>query len=109
MNIGPSVTHTFCGGGQFLTSSELGVKRARATLNTLRQLPTAIASLTNKELNQWLRLHTQLINTTPIDRAERQDQGIHPERQGTLLNNSHQQLEPLLNCTAPLRLKYPEP
>ncbi|MGE0679982.1 MAG: class I SAM-dependent DNA methyltransferase [Candidatus Binatia bacterium] len=47
-----------------LTSTELGVKRDRATLNALRELPIPLSNLSAKELEQWVRLHDQLVEET---------------------------------------------
>jgi hypothetical protein len=49
---------------QFLTSTEFGVKRDRATLNALRALPIPLSSLSEKELRHWARLHDQLVTET---------------------------------------------
>lgn len=50
---------------QFLTSTELGVKRDRATLESLRQIPIPLLKLTPSELAQWAALHDRLAGTKP--------------------------------------------
>jgi hypothetical protein len=50
---------------QFLTSTEFGVKRDRATLNALRRLPLGIANLSRKDFKVWSQLHSRLKRTTP--------------------------------------------
>ena len=55
---------------QFFTSTELGVKRDRATLNALRAIPVPIADYTPKQLKPWVDLHSRLVKTSPIDVRE---------------------------------------
>jgi methylase of polypeptide subunit release factors len=50
---------------QFFTSTELGVKRPRATLAALREMPVPVASLDERELAEWVDLHTRLVNAEP--------------------------------------------
>jgi hypothetical protein len=50
---------------QFLTSTELGVKRDRATLESLRQIPVPLLELTPNELAEWEQLHDRLALTKP--------------------------------------------
>lgn len=50
---------------QFLTSNELGVKRDRATLEALRQVPMPLLKLTPEELEYWEALHDRLAQTKP--------------------------------------------
>lgn len=45
---------------QFLTSSELGVKRPRASLDSLRAMPTPLAELSRTALETWAGLHDRL-------------------------------------------------
>jgi hypothetical protein len=52
---------------QFLTATELGVKRDRGTLRALRSIPIPIASCTPTQLKAWLQLHRKLVKTTPIN------------------------------------------
>ena len=49
---------------QFLTSTQFGVQRGRATLNALRELPIPLSNLSGKELEQWAQLHDQLVVET---------------------------------------------
>lgn len=50
---------------QFLTSTELGVKRDRATLESLRQIPIPLLKLTPADLSEWEDLHDRLARTKP--------------------------------------------
>jgi hypothetical protein len=50
---------------QFLTSTELGVKRDRATLESLRQIPIPLLKLASNELAKWEALHDRLARTKP--------------------------------------------
>lgn len=50
---------------QFLTSTELGVKRDRATLESLRQIPIPFLELDSGELAKWETLHDRLAETKP--------------------------------------------
>ena len=52
---------------QFITSSQFGVQRGRATLNALRSLPVSIANCTQTQLKPWLQLHRKLVKTTPVN------------------------------------------
>jgi len=51
---------------QFLTSTQFGVQRGRATLRALRQMPIGIADLTRSQLKTWTDLHARLAQTQPI-------------------------------------------
>ena len=50
---------------QFLTTTELGVKRDRATLESLRQIPIPLSALSTEELARWEALHDRLAQTKP--------------------------------------------
>ncbi len=50
---------------QFFTSTELGVKRDRATLESLRQIPLPLLQLSPDQLAQWESLHDRLAQTQP--------------------------------------------
>ncbi len=50
---------------QFLTTTELGVKRDRATLESLRQIPIPLLNLAPDELRRWETLHDRLAKTKP--------------------------------------------
>ena len=45
---------------QFFTSSELGVKRDRATLGALRAIPCPLGGCSAAELNHWAALHDEI-------------------------------------------------
>ena len=50
---------------QFLTSTQLGVKRDVATLESLRQIPIPLLTLSPTELGRWEALHDRLAATQP--------------------------------------------
>ncbi|MEP3481127.1 MAG: N-6 DNA methylase [Fuerstiella sp.] len=50
---------------QLFTSTEFGVKRDRATLEALKQMPCPLSELSRSELKPWVSLHKKLIKTTP--------------------------------------------
>lgn len=50
---------------QLFMSSEFGVKRDRATLDALKQMPCPLFDLSGDELKPWVSLHTKLCKTTP--------------------------------------------
>jgi len=50
---------------QFLTTTELGVKRDRATLESLRQIPIPLLNLAPNDLKKWEALHDRLVRTRP--------------------------------------------
>jgi hypothetical protein len=50
---------------QFFRSTELGVKRDRATLAALRKMPIPLASLSRGQTSQWVDLHTKLAKCKP--------------------------------------------
>jgi len=52
---------------QFLMSAEFGVKRDRATLIALRNLPAPIATQSKHELDEWAVLQEQLAETSRQD------------------------------------------
>lgn len=49
----------------FLTSTQFGVQRGRATLESLRQIPIPLLKLTLGELAHWEALHDRLAATQP--------------------------------------------
>jgi hypothetical protein len=49
---------------QFIVSSQLGVQRGRATLDSLRQLPLPISALSTSDLKAWTELHRKLVAAT---------------------------------------------
>jgi hypothetical protein len=49
----------------FLTSTQFGVQRGRATLESLRQIPVPLLNLPPGELTQWEALHDRLALTKP--------------------------------------------
>lgn len=50
---------------QFFRSTELGVKRDRATLEALRQMPIPLTRLSRDELKKWVALHGKLEKCQP--------------------------------------------
>jgi hypothetical protein len=50
---------------QFFRSTELGIKRDRATLESLRKMPIPLANLSRAELKEWSDLHTKLAKCQP--------------------------------------------
>ena len=50
---------------QLFTSTEFGVKRDRATLDALKQMPCPLFDLSRAELKRWVSLHEKLCKTTP--------------------------------------------
>lgn len=50
---------------QFLTSTQFGVKRDVATLESLRQIPIPLLKLRADELSRWEALHDRLAQTKP--------------------------------------------
>ena len=49
----------------FLTSTQFGVQRGRATLESLRQIPIPLLQLAHAELARWEALHDRLARTKP--------------------------------------------
>ncbi len=66
---------------QFLTSTEFGVKRDRATLNALRCLPVAIAALSREDLTKWSGLQSELAQMKPRRIGEASLTERNPDRQ----------------------------
>jgi hypothetical protein len=77
---------------QFLTSSQFGVKRDVATLNSLRQIPVPLAKASSIDLEPWVELHTKLAKTKPRSITEESDR----DSQLDLLDKSEEQREGLL-------------
>lgn len=50
---------------QFLTSTQFGVKRDVATLESLRQIPIPFLALSSAERTEWEALHDRLARTNP--------------------------------------------
>jgi hypothetical protein len=50
---------------QFIRSTELGVKRDRATLEALRKMPIPLARLSPDDLREWSTLHHELAMCSP--------------------------------------------
>jgi hypothetical protein len=50
---------------EFLSSSQLGVKRDVSTLNSARELSIPISNLDEKTLHEWVLLHDRLAKTKP--------------------------------------------
>ena len=49
---------------QFFTSSESGVKRPRATLTALREIPVPVDALRGANSAKWIDLHARLVHAT---------------------------------------------
>ena len=58
---------------QFLVSPQLGVQRARATLGALRELPVPIHLLSRSALDDWAKLHDELVSASATLRRDSQD------------------------------------
>ena len=58
---------------QFFVSSQFGVQMGRATLDALKKMPCPLANLNKTELKPWIKLHSQLIKTTPRKVGESKD------------------------------------
>jgi methylase of polypeptide subunit release factors len=50
---------------QFFTATQFGVKRDRATLDALKQMPCPLFDLSRDGLKPWISLHLKLGKTTP--------------------------------------------
>ena len=50
---------------QFFRSTELGIKRDRATLESLRQMPIPLTNLSRDQLADWTELHAKLVKCKP--------------------------------------------
>jgi hypothetical protein len=77
---------------QFLTSSQFGVQRGVATLNSLRQIPVPLAKANSSDLEPWVELHTKLAKTKPRPITEESD----GDGQLDLLDKSEEQQQGLL-------------
>jgi hypothetical protein len=64
---------------QFLRATELGVKRDRATLESLRQLPVPLARLSRAELQVWADLHAELVKLPPRELHEKASPDPQPD------------------------------
>lgn len=67
---------------QFFTSTELGVKRPRATLAALRRLPMPFRQPARADLARWVELHEQLIAAEPPHEADEQGPLFSTPRSG---------------------------
>jgi hypothetical protein len=56
---------------QFFTATEFGVKRDRATINALLQMPMPLADLNRSQLTEWVKLHNHFVKMTPRRIGER--------------------------------------
>ena len=84
---------------QFLTSSELGVKRDRATLQALRDMPIGIIDLPQSQLKEWAQLHARLIQTQPhrIDAARNRQAADEAQLSLPLAIEDDEELQGLLD------------
>jgi hypothetical protein len=83
----------FCYYHQFIRSTELGIKRDRATLEALRQLPVPLTKLSQADLKDWADLHVKLAKLPPSS--------LHPEmetdRQQELFEKQNDAMQPLVD------------
>lgn len=70
---------------QFLSSPEFGVKRDRATLRALRQMPIALMDISRRQLDEWCDLHARLVQTHPRAVRELAESDTSRRRQRSLL------------------------
>jgi hypothetical protein len=70
---------------QFLTSSQFGVQRGRATLNALRNMPVPVSNLSAIQRTKWESLHSRLARTTPQPLRESRESASADQRQLSLL------------------------
>ena len=75
----------FCYYHQFLTSTEFGVKRDRATLRALRRIPMGIACVPTGQLKHWSQCHSELARMTPRTLEDIRESDRQSERQLSLL------------------------
>src|SRR5262249_31633479 len=63
---------------QVLTSTQLGIKRPVATLDSLRDMPTPLQELSRTDLNAWADLHDRLViaSRNAIARAQSVDASL---------------------------------
>jgi hypothetical protein len=90
---------------QFLTSTEFGTKRDRATLSALRQIPLPISKSEDKLLAAWSQLYTRLAKTRPrhlheSDGEEKQLSLDEDDSQERLLAEVNQLVGDALGLTA---------
>jgi len=79
---------------QFFRSTELGVKRDRATLESLRKMPIPLVNLTSDELKEWVALHGKLAKCKPrkMERAKKKEES----KQDDLFEKPDDELDDLL-------------
>ena len=77
---------------QFFRSTELGIKRDRVTLKSLRKMPIPLTRLSRSELNEWVDLHSKLSKCAP----RRLDQGKKKPEQPDLFEAPATDLDTLL-------------
>jgi len=76
---------------QFFRSTELGIKRDRATLESLRKMPIPLTRLSPSVLQEWVDLHSKLSKCAPRRMDERK-KSKHPD----LFESVESELDPLL-------------
>lgn len=79
---------------QFIRSTELGVKRDRATLEALRQMPIPLSRLPRSDLREWAELHTKLAKCPP--RSLDDEQADNDTKQGHLFEKPSSNVKALL-------------
>ncbi len=83
---------------QFFRSTELGIKRDRATLESLRKMPIPLLNLGRSELKEWVDLHGRLAKCEP---RPLKPKGQSKDGQGDLFQKPDDGLDALLkqlNC-----------
>ena len=86
---------------QLFTSTEFGVKRDRATLDALKQLPCPLTELDWSELERWSALHQQLTETTPrrVGETDGDEPSLFPDGLDDLLNQLNDMVSDTLGLT----------
>lgn len=66
---------------QFFRSTELGIKRDRATLESLRKMPIPLTNLSRAELKEWSALHAKLVKCKPrkLEETKRKQSSEQPD------------------------------
>ncbi len=80
---------------QFFRSTQLGVQRGRATLESLRQMPVPLTGLTLDQLSEWTILHAKLAKCKPRKLEDTKKKGNQPE-QAELFDAADDGLDALL-------------
>ncbi len=70
---------------QFLTATQFGVQRGRATLRALRQMPIGLLDISRRRLDEWCDLHARLVQTHPRTSRRPAESDTFNRRQRSLL------------------------